>query len=94
MKLLNHVLELNFRARNRFTHFRVHRRPYYTHVCWYKVSLLFGQPHLEPITVCADCGEQVSGISAGDEGWTYCEGCQQVEGRTLEITMEEYEART
>lgn len=49
---------------------------------------------LEPVTVCADCGEQVSGISAGDEGWTYCEGCNQVEGRTVEITTEEYEARS
>lgn len=91
MKLLNHVLELNFRARNSFTHFRVHRREYYTHVCWWKASLLFGQPHLEPVTVCAACGEEIRRV--GEDALDWCEGCQSIEGDTREITTEEYEAR-
>lgn len=92
MKLLNHVVELNLRARNTLSHFRIHRRPYYTHVCWWKVSLIYGQPHLEPVTMCGGCSGIIKCVSAGDETWDVCEDCMQVEGGTLEITMEEYEA--
>lgn len=93
MKILNHVFELKFRGRNKFTHFKVHKYPYYRHLCWWKVSFIFGQPHLEPVRVCSDCLEEISVLNAGDEYWDYCYGCQQTEGRTHEITLEEYESR-
>lgn len=93
MRLFNHEIEVRLRARWPWTHMKMHRRPYYRHFVWGKLSVIFGQPHLEPITVCAECGEATETKSAGDEFWTWCEGCQTVEGRTEEITMEEYEQR-
>lgn len=45
------------------------------------------------VLVCAHCYEEIQGISAGDEGWDYCEGCQQIEGDTLYISELEYEAK-
>jgi hypothetical protein len=45
-----------------------------------------------PMRVCAECFEEIQGISSGDESWDYCEGCHQIEGETLDVTMEEYEA--
>lgn len=35
--------------------------------------------------ICAECSGQTHQKRAGDEGWTYCEGCQSVEGKTYEI---------
>ena len=43
------------------------------------------------ITVCADCGEPTEEKWSGDEGWTVCSGCGNVEGDTIEITLTEYE---
>ncbi len=37
--------------------------------------------------ICAECYGQTEEKSRGDEGWTVCEGCQSVEGKTLEITV-------
>jgi hypothetical protein len=91
MKLFNHVVEFHTRAKRSFTDFKVFKRPYYTHVVWGKFSLLYGQPHLIPVTICEYCNEETTGISAGDESWTYCENCQRVEVPTLEVTTEEYE---
>jgi hypothetical protein len=91
MRLFNYIVELDAHARHPFTHFKVHRREYWTHVVWGKLSLVYGQPHLEPITVCADCYEPIQRV--GEDYLDYCEGCQQVEGDTLEITTEEWEAR-
>lgn len=91
MKIFNHVVELNSRARCKPTHFRVHKHDYWTHVVWWKFSLTYGQPHLVPVRVCAECMEQIQVVNSGDEYWDYCEGCHQVEGSTVEITMEEYE---
>lgn len=93
MRIFNHVIELDARARWPFTHFRVHKHEMHTHIVWGKLSLIFGQPHLEPVRVCAECYEQIEVLRAGDEGWDYCENCHLTEGDTLEITTEEYEAR-
>lgn len=92
MKLFNHVIELNFRAKRGWTDPVFVRRPYWSHFVIGKLSLIYGQPHLEPVRVCSDCGEEIQGKSAGDESWDWCESCQQVEGPTHEITMEEFEA--
>jgi hypothetical protein len=106
MKILNHVIELSFRGRNKFTHMKLHRnyedrsryrsilaKPLWYHFVWWKISLIFGQPHLELVTVCGECWSgEIGEVSAGDEGWTVCRNCQTIEGPTEEITMEEYEA--
>lgn len=91
IKAFNRVIEFNTRARHPFTHFKVHSHEYWTHVVWGKFSLIYGQPHLEPMTVCAHCFEEISRV--GEDYLDWCEGCQQVEGDTLEITTEEYERR-
>lgn len=92
LSLLNYKLELHCHARHKWSHFKVHNHHYYKHLVWGKLSLLWGQPHLVPIEVCSHCKEQVRNLSAGDEGWTFCEGCHQIEGDTEYITSEEYEA--
>lgn len=98
IKLFNYTIEFGT-ARWPWSHFKIHKgRPtrhgevYYYHIVWGKLSLVLGHPHLIPITVCSECMEQIEVKSAGDECWDYCEGCQQVEGNTEEITTEEYEA--
>jgi hypothetical protein len=91
VKLFNHVIELHARARHPFTHFKVHRREYWTHVVWGKLSLIYGQPHLEPMTVCAHCSEEIQRV--GEDYLDWCEGCQSLEGDTEEITAEEFERR-
>jgi hypothetical protein len=91
MKVLNRTIKLG-NARWPWTYFKIHRHYDYTHVVWGKISFEFGQSHLVPITVCAECNEAIEIISRGDESWDYCENCHQVEGDTREITMEEYEA--
>lgn len=45
----------------------------------------------EEITLCAYCDEEIGGIGAGDESWSYCDGCQQIEGETYQISNIEYE---
>jgi hypothetical protein len=47
----------------------------------------------EMIRVCAHCCGEIRVMRTGDDWLDYCEGCQQVEGDTKEITVEEYEAR-
>ena len=37
--------------------------------------------------ICAECYHQTHQKSAGDEGWTYCPGCETIEGTTYEITV-------
>jgi hypothetical protein len=53
------------------------------------------------VRVCAHCHGFVKEISCGDEGWSVCENCQQIEGDTIEmyenengelITLEELES--
>jgi hypothetical protein len=90
MKVMNHVIELNFRSLQPWSRMRLHRRPYYHHFVWGKISFIYGQPHLEPVTVCAECNGDI--IRVGADLLDYCESCQQVEGDTKEITTEEWEA--
>jgi len=92
LSMFNYKFELNFRARHKWTHFKVHNHYWYKHVVWGRISLIFGQPHLVHITVCSACKNEVRGIWAGDEGVTICDECQQIEPETEIITIEEYEA--
>lgn len=39
----------------------------------------------EVFRVCAHCHEAIQTISAHDEYWDYCEGCEMVEGGTCYI---------
>lgn len=90
MKIFNHIIELNFRAKLPITHFKVHKRDYYTHIVWGKMSLIYGQPHLEPIHVHKGCNGLVNGL--GEDSISYCEDCETiVEGDTEYITLEEFE---
>lgn len=91
MKIFNHVLEVKFSSRQSWSHLRLHTREYWSHLVWGKLSVVFGQPHLEPIRVCADCSEEIQVLS--HDYLDYCSSCQQIEGRTEEITTEEYERR-
>lgn len=93
MKLFNHVLEIDTRSRQPWNHFRVHRYGMHKHIVWGKFSIIVGQPHLEEITVCSNCDEEIRTLTSGDEIWNYCEPCQQVEGDTETITIEEFEKR-
>lgn len=45
------------------------------------------------IRICTDCREEIKVLAAGDECWDYCENCHQIEGNTVEITEEEYDAQ-
>ncbi len=91
MKLLNHVIEFNTRSKRPWRDPLIARRPYYTHIVVGKFSLLFGQPHLEPMTVCAHCYDEIQRV--GEDCLDWCEGCNELEGETVEITTEEFEKR-
>lgn len=90
MKLFNHVVDLNFRSLQPWTHMKLHKREYWNHFVWGKISLVYGQPHLEPMTVCTHCYEEIQHV--GEDSLDWCEGCQSLEAGTEEITTEEYEA--
>lgn len=92
MKIKNYIIEAHFHAKQPITHIKLHRHLMYKHFVWWRLSVIFGQPHLMPMTVCSYCYEEIEYKSAGDESWSYCKGCNQVEGDTEEITTEEYEA--
>ena len=91
MKLFNYIIEGGFTSRHKWSHMRLHKRPYYNHFVWGKLSILYGQPHLEPIEVHIGCGGTVHGI--GEDLISYCEDCEHIcEGETHYITTEEWEA--
>lgn len=90
MRLFNRTVECHFRAKRSWADPRLFKSEYYQHFVWGKISLMFGQPHLMPITVCAHCNEEIQLL--GEDYLDWCEGCQSVEGDTLEMTMEEFEA--
>jgi hypothetical protein len=95
MRIGNYIIAGNLRAKRGFFDGRIFHRPYFSHLSWWKVSLIWGQPHLEPVTLCAECDstEELQYVRAGeDESLCYCEACRSVEGRTREVTMEEWEA--
>lgn len=52
---------------------------------------LIDETEEDTIRVCSYCSEEIEIKSAGDESWDYCPGCEQIEGPTEEITIEEYE---
>lgn len=92
MKVFNYVIELNLRARQPWSHFRIHRHRnlMYSHLVFGKLSVVWGQPHLAEVEVHSGCGGLVHGI--GEDYISYCEDCETiVEGATKLITMEEYE---
>jgi len=43
------------------------------------------------IRVCSDCLEEIDVKSACDESLDWCESCQQFEGNTHYINLEDYE---
>jgi hypothetical protein len=90
VRIANYVIEARLSSLHKWTHMRLHKRSYYSHFVWGRLSVIFGQPHLEPVTVCAHCREAIQRV--GEDYLDYCEGCQSVEGDTVTITMEEYEA--
>lgn len=97
MTIADHKLELNFRSRQPWKHFKIHKHNWYRdgwfmHLVWGKISFIFGQPHLEEITVCAYCYEEIQRKNYGDEYWHFCEGCNQIEGDTKTMTVQEYES--
>lgn len=93
MKLFNYVIEVDFTARQPITHMKVHRYNMYRHLVWGKLSVIFGQPHLEEIEVHKRCNGEIRLL--GEDYISYCQDCETiVEGDTESITMEEYESRT
>lgn len=91
MKIFNFIVEASFKARQSWTHIKLHTYDYYRHFVWGKITILFGQPHLVPISVCNYCDEELSAVGAGDEIWDYCESCGAIEPEHRDITTEEYE---
>lgn len=45
----------------------------------------------EIVRVCAYCREEIQVVSTNDDHLDYCENCHQIEGKTIELTIEEYE---
>lgn len=94
MKILNYILEVGFHAKQSWTHFRVHKSPMHRHLVWGRLSVIFGQPHLEEIGLCTQCGStEIGEVGVGDEGWTVCRDCNAVEQGYEYVTLEEAERR-
>jgi hypothetical protein len=98
MKVFNYTIEFHTSAKAPWKRFRVYDiqesrfgPSYGKHLVWGRLSLVFGQPHLLPITVCGHCYEAIERV--GEDALDWCESCQSIEGPTVELTMEEYEAR-
>lgn len=89
MKVFNYVIEASLCSLHSWKHFKLHDRKSHKHLVWGKLSVIFGQPHLEEVQVCIDCGEEARNI--GEDGISFCEGCGICEGRTKIITVEEFE---
>lgn len=43
------------------------------------------------VRLCLECMGEIETLSAGDESWDQCTSCRQIEGKTIEMTEEEYE---
>jgi hypothetical protein len=95
-KMFNRFFVAGLTARWPWTHFRIHREPQDVHLVWGKLSVQFAKtdPDAEMIRVCCACHGAIEVVSAGDESWDVCEGCGQIEGNTVEITLDEYEANS
>lgn len=46
----------------------------------------------EQVRICADCEGLIEYVGAGDEGWSVCRECRNVEQKTFCISEEEWEA--
>ena len=94
MKLFNHVLDVRLSSLRPWTHFRIHKYEMHRHLVWGRLSVIFGQPHLEPVAICAECGSvEIGERFAGDEGWTVCDSCGSIEQGYEYLTLQEAEAR-
>ncbi len=96
LKLGTFEVYLHTNAKHPWTYFKRHTKPYYTHVLWGKFSLIYGPYSQQTIRVCAECTgtEEIQGSPCGDGDYLdVCPSCRTVEGRTEEITLEEYERR-
>lgn len=94
LKLFNYILEVSNGALRPWSYFKIHRHSLYKHLVWGRLSISFGQPHLEEIGLCAVCGStEIGEQQAGDEGWTVCDDCGSVEQGYEYITVEEAEKR-
>lgn len=91
MRLFNHTLEISLSSLRPWTHCKLHNRKAlkYKHLVWGKLSILWGQPHLAEMHVCAECYEEIQLV--GNDYLSFCEGCQSIEGSTKYITVEEWE---
>ena len=94
MKLFNYILEIRTHALRPWSHFRVHKYDTYRHLVWGKLSITFGQPHLEEIAICALCESvEISEQGMDDEYLTVCDDCGAVEQGYEYLTMEDAESR-
>lgn len=68
MKLLNHTVEANLRARCKITNFKIHRRRHspVRHLVWWRLSLQYG-----PTQFCEECEADI-GLQD-----TYCDACHE-----------------
>lgn len=93
LKLGDFEFEVSNGSLQPWAHFRWHQYDYSTHFVVGKISLSYGCPGLAPMTVCADCFEEIQRVGAYGDSLSYCESCQQVEGNTIQVATKEYEAR-
>lgn len=94
MKLFNYVIEVKLSSLQPWSHFRIHDYDTHKHLVWGRLSIIFGQPHLEIVSCCAVCeSPNCREIAAGDEGWTHCPDCNSVEQGYEYMTLEEAEKR-
>lgn len=87
----DYEIEFSTHARHKWTHFKIHKYPIYTHLVWGKISLIWGQPMLEEYLVCNFCYSDVQRI--GEDYIDCCEECGIVEGNTSMLALKELEAR-
>lgn len=93
LTILNWIVSASLRARWDWTHFRIHRTEYSTHLVWGKLSIQIENWAIQCHAVCAECGSgEIGEVSSGDEGWTVCQSCQSVEQGYRYVNLKEYEA--
>jgi len=66
MKILNHKFLIEFNSLQPITHFRLHRYPHYSHLVWWKLSVLFGVEN-----TCNECNGET------ELGETVCQSCYE-----------------
>jgi hypothetical protein len=95
VNIFNWCIELHFRARKPWTHFKIWGLQYNTrgrHIVWGRMSLHFENVVEKCYPVCRECSSpDIGEKSAGDESFTVCDSCQTVEGGYAYISRAEYE---